>query len=1053
LAPLNIPVFTGKYEEWTSFNDIYMALIHTNQSLTAIQKFFYLRSSLSNDAANCIKYLETTAANYEIAWQSLTTRYNNEKILIQTHVKNIVDLPKINEGSSVNLRKLSDDLVSNMKALETLGQKPKEWGPLLLHLLCSKLDNETLKAWEMKSVKDKLPSVTELIKFIEERFQISESVESSKYINTESSAKEKGLTKFSKNNKSKAAMSSTTFTSTDTVVCYVCNQPHTIYKCPLFTSLSARDRIDKVIKLDLCKICLRKHSGIKCYGEYCFKCNKPHNTMLHLVKKLSTQEPDEQGVNMSKGEQTATTSTTAHVSNESDNVLLGTAVVEVFGLNGERAYARVLLDSGSTNHFICSELVNSLKLNKRKTNHIDYGIGKSKQNVTATVSLRIKSRVSDYEINTQLLIVPKITGDLPTRRVTKNKVNLENITLADPSYNVPQKIDILIGARHFYEIVGAQQYKPDSNGPIYRESKFGYIISGLTSNHTNIKISCYASKVQENVDENKYENLEHLIQQFWRVEDYGQIKPYTKEEKVCEQHFEQNVSRNESGRFVVHLPFRENVSKLDKSYEIAKKRLFSIERRFQKNPTLKEEYVKFMTEYEKLGHMTQSIGKEESEVPGKMCYLAHHCVQNENSLTTKLLVFDASTKTETGVSLNDVLQKGPSIQEELIHILARFRTHNFVLTADIKKMYRQIQVCDKHRDYQQILWRENDNEPIKTYRLNTITYGTVPASYLATACLQRLSEIGQSQYPTIAPLIAHDFYIDDFISGATTKKEAIEIRNALIKLMSTAQLELGKWASNDLDIIRDGLDNNDGLVDFQETGNDLTRILGLYWDSHTDELKYKINETLSVTPLTKRNILSDIARIYDPLGLIGPVIICSKLIIQELWKECLSWSEPVSEKISSEWYKYKSQLSYLNKIKIPRQITINSQIRSLQIHGFADASARAYGCCLYLRCTDMSNNHSVKLICAKSKVAPLKILSLPRLELCAALLLAKVANKIVPKLKLPISRTYYWTDSRVGLRQRLRNGKLSLHTESGKFKKLLPHQTGFTLAVSIIRRT
>ncbi|XP_027846045.2 uncharacterized protein LOC114126329 [Aphis gossypii] len=735
--------------------------------------------------------------------------------------------------------------------------------------------------------------------------------------------------------------------------------------------------------------------------------------MLHLNQKHNINEPVS---NTDKGEQTATTSTTTHVANETDNVLLGTAVVEVFGLNGERTYARALLDSGSTNHFICSELVNILRLNKHKTNHIVYGIGNSKQNVTATVSLRIKSRVSDYEINTQLLIVPKITGDLPARRVSKGKVKLERITLADPSYNVPQKIDILIGARHFYDIVGAQQYKPDSNGPVYRESKFGYIISGLTSNDTNIKntISCYSSNSHENIHENKYESLENVIQQFWRIEDYGQSKPYTREEQTCEQHFKQNVSRSESGRFVVHLPFRGNVSKLGKSYDIAKRRLFAIERRFIKNPSLKGDYVKFMTEYEKLNHMTQNMDNEEIEVPGRMCYLAHHCVQNENSLTTKLrVVFDASTKTESGVSLNDVLQKGPSIQEELIHILARFRTHNFVVTADIKKMYRQIQVCEKHRDYQRILWRENVNDPIKIYRLNTVTYGTVPASYLATACLQRLSEIGQGQYPTVAPLIARDFYMDDFISGAATKKDAIEIRNALIKLMSTAKLELGKWASNDSDIIRDSFGNNDGLVDFQETSNELTRILGLYWDSHTDELKYKINETSVVTPLTKRNILSDIARIYDPLGLIGPVIVCAKLIMQELWTEGLSWSEPVSEKISSEWYKYKSELSHLNAIKIPRQITINDKIHSIQIHGFADASIKAYGCCLYLRCTDMNNKHTVRLIGAKSKVAPLKILSLPRLELCAALLLAKVANKIVPRLRLSISRTYYWTDSSV----------------------------------------
>ncbi|KAF0766842.1 Integrase catalytic domain-containing protein, partial [Aphis craccivora] len=519
--------------------------------------------------------------------------------------------------------------------------------------------------------------------------------------------------------------------------------------------------------------------------------------MLHIsIKDWAISNTD-------KGEQTATTSTTTHVANETDNVLLGTAVVEVFGLNGERAYARALLDSGSTNHFICLEL----------------------------------------------------------------------------------------------------QYKPDSNGPVYRESKFGYIISGFIINikrHKHKKHDFLLCISHENIHENKYESLENVIQQFWRIKDYGQSKPYTMEEQNCEQHFKENVSRSESGRFLVHLPFCGNVSKLGKSYDIAKIRLFAIERRFIKNPSLKGDYVKFMTEYEKLNHMTQNMDNGEIELPGRMCYLAHHYVQNENSLTTKLrVVFDDSTKTGSGVSLNDVLQKGPSIQEELIHILARFRTHNFVVTADIKKMYRQ--TCEKHR-----------------------------------------------QYPTVAPLIAWDFYMDDFISGAATKKDAIEIRNALIKLMSTAKLELGKWVSN---IIRDSFDNNDGLVDFQETSNELTRILGLYcdtvrngrqykvqapqrpvakgrvrirrpppgcatdlrgrstinlrqvhvnWDSHTFELKYKINETSVVTLLTKCNILSDIARIYDPLGLIGLVIVCAKLIMQELWKEGLSWSEPVSEKISIE---------------------------------------------------------------------------------------------------------------------------------------------------------
>ncbi|KAF0711598.1 DUF5641 domain-containing protein, partial [Aphis craccivora] len=203
--------------------------------------------------------------------------------------------------------------------------------------------------------------------------------------------------------------------------------------------------------------------------------------------------------------------------------------------------------------------------------------------------------------------------------VSKGKVKLERITLADPSYNVPQKIDILIGARPFYDIVGAQQYKPDSNGPVYRKSKFGYIISGLTSNDTNIKntISCYASNSHENIHENKYESLENVIKQFWRIEDYGQSKPYTMEEQTCEQHFKQNVSRSESGRFVVHLPFRGNVSKLGKSIRISygddgERSKWASERGVK----LKEDSIVIMRE-ENLPPMKWRLGRIINVIPGQ----------------------------------------------------------------------------------------------------------------------------------------------------------------------------------------------------------------------------------------------------------------------------------------------------------------------------------------------------------------------------------------------------------------------------------------------------
>jgi len=1040
LPALDIPIFSGQYEEWSSFYDIFLALIHTNKSLTAIQKFYYLRSFLSSDAKECIKCLETTAANYEAAWSTLIARYNNTKILIQTHVKNIVELPSVKDKSSVNLRKLSDTLNSNIRALEALGEKPYDWGPLLSHIVCAKLDNETRKDWEIQAAKDKIPSIRELTRFIEERFRILESVESSRDINNKAvpAAAGKGKEQAKTNNITKGGQKySANFVSTTTLKCYICNLEHTIYKCPTFLTLPISERIEKIACLKLCKICLRKHEG-KCFSRFCFKCSKPHNTLLHLQqKKVSDSEGSGKDVETAKNRHEpvidATSSTTAHANNNYERVLLATAVVRVINPCGKSSFARVLLDSGSMNNFISTELVNSLSLRQKKTDHVVSGIGGTTQNITSTAWLKIKSCVNDYELNIQALMVKKITGNLPTKFISENGPRPANIILADPLYNVPQKIDILIGAVHFFEILGKQQYL-SLNGPSYQETRFGFVASGSVQGTVHNKIS--VAHISTNLENDEYSDIEKLIKQFWQSEEYIGPTPYTIEEKACTEHFNNTVRREEGGRFVVQLPFRKNLSKLGKSYAIAKRRLLSIERRLDKNPALKCEYVKFMREYESLGHMTY-VSNEEIDIPEKMCYLAHHCVLNLNSSTTKLrVVFDASTKTETGVSLNDVLLKGPVIQDDLIYILARFRVHNFVISADIRKMYRQINVSKEHQDFQRILWRENSNSPIKIFKLNTITYGTVPASYLATACLQKLAEDEYKHNTEISIAISRDFYMDDFLSGAPTKAEAIKLRDRLIEIMATAKMELGKWSSNDSSVLNVITHTEKEQKNVHEINDSFTKILGMYWNAETDSFHFKINldEDKQTAPVTKRDILSDIARIFDPLGLVGPVVIRAKLMLQVLWQAQVKWCEPVSDDIQCEWNGYKTELLKLNDLRIPRQITMKDKICDMQIHGFSDASEKAYGCCLYLRCSDKAGNHCSNLICAKSKVAPMKTVSLPRLELCAAQLLTRVAYKIISKMQLKLSKHHYWTDSKVTL--------CWIKSTSKKWKTFVSHRVG-----------
>jgi len=288
----------------------------------------------------------------------------------------------------------------------------------------------------------------------------------------------------------------------------------------------------------------------------------------------------------------------------------------------------------------------------------------------------------------------------------------------------------------------------------------------------------------------------------------------------------------------------------------------------------------------------------------------------------------------------------------------------------------------------------------------------VPASYLATACLEKLAEAEYENYPDACLSITRNFYMDDYLGGAMCKPEAIKLRDNVNAIMKSASLVLRKWMSNDKELINDVQCNSGGVRTMGDNGS--TKILGLNWNSDNDVLLYTGRQIENnITKTTKRKILSEIAAIFDPLGLLRPVIVNAKLIMQSLWQVKAGWDELLPEDIQNEWRKCRDGLPQLNEISIPRKIIGEGINIEFQIHGFADASLKAYGACLYLRGTNVTGNSVVNLICAKSKVAPLKVVSLPRLELCAALLLARLASRVIPKLNLLIGRRQFWSDSNV----------------------------------------
>lgn len=277
----------------------------------------------------------------------------------------------------------------------------------------------------------------------------------------------------------------------------------------------------------------------------------------------------------------------------------------------------------------------------------------------------------------------------------------------------------------------------------------------------------------------------------------------TLEEQACEKSFAENTRRDADGRFIVTIPLKESPDVLGDNYHSAKNRLLALERRFQRNPVLKKMYYDFMTEYRDLGHMSDSdIPKTTESISQNRYYLPHFPIIRENSTTTKCrVVFNVSASlSNKDKTFNSIQMIGPVVQDDLLSILLRFRQHKYVVSGDIEKMYRAILVEPTQRSLQQILFRFDPSEPIRPFTLNTVTYGTASAPYLATKCLVSLAE--QCSDPNAKIAITRDFYVDDFLSGGNSIDSVIELCKNVNKTLLSAQFKLRKWQSNNPEILK-----------------------------------------------------------------------------------------------------------------------------------------------------------------------------------------------------------------------------------------------------------
>ena len=711
------------------------------------------------------------------------------------------------------------------------------------------------------------------------------------------------------------------------IQCPFCKGSHSASLCEQITD--PRQRTNIVRQERLCFNCLGHHKISACNSKHrCHNCRRKHHTSLcsYDLQHTDSSNPAQSDVtkqqhqhgtplqqhgdppqsrqqksdtsqlqpstpaNTTKSNDSRSLSVTAPL--QQNNVcLLKTAIGTV--VHGSRsAEAKILLDEGSQRSFITQDLAKSLALQphtQEKINISSFGITCPTSRTLDTAIINLRTR-SGETLRLSVLIVPFIATPLQnTCRISVTSLpHLHNLQLAHPlTADREFKISLLVGADHYWDIVGDHIIR--GNGPTAVDSKLGYLLSGpvqsaLRSPTTNalmvINSSCNAFD----------------LERFWELESVGvSLTDETAKDNMLKQYLTSCLTRDVDSAYIARFPWKPTHPVLPTNIAVAERRTRHLVKRLAMTPKLLQVYNQILTEQEARGFIERvDVTKDHSGTH----YLPHHPVERDSPTTPIRIVFDCSCRQGSNYPcLNDCLMIGSPCSNDLCAILIRFRLHQFGIFTDIEKAFLHIRLHPEDRDFTRFFWLTDPKEPTSkfcVYRFKVVPFGATSSPFMLNAVLQHHLKQHTSA-------VSHDMqanlYVDNVITSCHTEQEAVQYYKEARSIMSNAYFNLWSWSSNSARL--------QAITAQEKTSDDghSINILGLRWNPTTDNIMLA-DKSLIVTNdvlITKREILQDLSKIFDPLGFIAPVVIRGKILIQKLWQLKVPWDEPLNDDLQTKW--------------------------------------------------------------------------------------------------------------------------------------------------------
>ncbi|XP_037931374.1 uncharacterized protein LOC119666163 [Teleopsis dalmanni] len=1022
--PRDLPTFRGDPEEWHIFISAYE---QTKQiaGFSDYECLMRLQRCLIGKARDVVRNMLVLPNMVGEIINTLRMYFGRPEIILNKLIEKMRQLPPP-RGRLGDLIDFAVNINNVVATIEACKLNSYFNNPLLLHELISKLTEDMKLKWALHSASIAEPTLRDFSAWLSSLANAASRVATPSFL-------DKPLKK-----EGRVHVHQTAEMTTTAVRCYICGGGHKIMECEIFKNEPTNQRWRIVKEKKLCRQCLGEHRR-RCFNNKVCGidgCNARHHPMLHSRIDQSTPAISFTANNVSSDvvEQISLSpySNKALLNNHNSSVNKNWSYCRILPvtLYGTKrtinTYA--LMDDGSTLTLIEASLADELgndgiqdALCINWTGNISRQENNSKRlnlqisaNAPQAKKFPLKNvrTISNLRMSAESFAADKIKQWYP---------HLDGLPLASYTNAVPM---LIIGVNNPNLISALKVREGGWQEPVAVKTRLGWTVFGSGElNHRN-NLNLHKCSCGQEADR----ELHELVKTFIVNENVAVATPKAELLSVEDQRAEEIMRKCQlrGNRYVVNLPWNTDTVELPNSLPMALRRAECLRRKMHGDPELCQNLKEQITTLVSKGYATELPPEAINERGGKIWYLPIFIVRNLLKPKKHRLVWDAAAKAE-GVSLNDFLLKGPDMLRPLINILLNFRIGRIAVCGDIAEMFHRILVQEADTDAQRFLWFSETFKNICVYKLNVVSFGARCSPYIAHFIRNLNAERFIAENPRAVYAIKNNHYVDDFIDSTNSIEQAIALAEAVRNIHEQGGFHMRSWTSNAPEVLAALNENGEQTGKSFDNNIDtlpIEKILGMYWDPKSDCFKYVLkfvrlrrNVFADEIVPTKREVLQILMSIFDPLGLAACLTSYLKILIQDIWRSGIDWDQPLVPDLMGKWLAWVACMPIFANISVPRCYSpyITESSCDVQIHTFVDASEFAYAAVSYFRIKD-KYGVSTRIVAAKTKVAPMRPMSIPRMELQAAVIGTRLMNTICKVHTFDIKKRFIWSDSKTVLK-------------------------------------